>query len=414
MAIMSTPILIAGVGMVPFVKPGPSETYDVMAAGAIRAALNDARLDYFLIDQAIAGYVYADSCAGERALYRVGMTGISLTNVNNRCASGATALYHARQAVLSGETECALAFGFEEMHDGTPERAFPALGDPLAAWHGGEDMASVCFSHSQQQFALQTQWLKQEIGVTDETFARVAMKARHHARNNPNAIYQDPLTIEELLAAPSSFNGSHPSYLCQPASGAAAVIICSARFAARHGSRTDVAILAHVMGSDVGSDAGNDNSSERSGITGADGGAGSEPPNLPDFLGKAITARVAQLAYERAGAGPADIDIAELHDCSVANELISYASLGFCGEGDIDRFVLSGNNTYGGTMVVCPSGGLLSMGHPPGATGLAQVVELTWQLRDRAGDRQVEGARTALQHNSSLGSAVSVAILQSR
>ena len=137
-------------------------------------------------------------------------------------------------------------------------------------------------------------------------------------------------------------------------------------------------------------------------------------PNVPDALGRAATRHAATLAYERAGVGPEDIDVAELHDCCVSNEMISCAALGFCAEDGIEQFVRSGGNTYGGDVVVCPSGGLLSKGHPPGATGLAQICELTWQLRHDAGERQVAGARTALQHNGGLGSAVSVAILQRR
>jgi acetyl-CoA C-acetyltransferase len=136
--------------------------------------------------------------------------------------------------------------------------------------------------------------------------------------------------------------------------------------------------------------------------------------NVLDALGRDATRRASRRAYELAGVGPEDIDVAEVHDCFVSNEMISCASLGFCDEDGINDFVLGGESTHGGKVVVCPSGGLLSKGHPLGATGLAQVAELTWQLRGEAGERQVAGARTALQHNGGLGSALSVAILQAR
>jgi acetyl-CoA C-acetyltransferase len=389
---------VVGVGMVPFARPGKSDPYDVMAERAVRAALADARLDYELVDQAVASYVYGDSCSGERALYRVGITGIPITNVNNNCASGSSALFHARQAVLAGEAECVLAVGFEEMRPGALDRIFPAYADPLerhrelvaAAMGFGE--AERALPPALQLFGAQLEWMAAELGVSDQAFAAVSVKARAHARHNPYAIFRDPLTIDDVLAAPTVWGRLRKLYACPPSCGAAAVVVCTPAFAARHGLRDDVAILAQVMGSDSASDL--------------------DHPNVPDTLGRAATRRAAALAYERAGVGPEDIDVAELHDCFVSNEMISCAALGFCTEDGIESFVRSGANTYGGKVVVCPSGGLLSKGHPLGATGLAQVCELTWQLRREAGDRQVAGARTALQHNGGLGSAISVTILQ--
>jgi acetyl-CoA C-acetyltransferase len=397
---MSEHLRVVGVGMVPFARPGKSDPYDVMAERAVRAALADARLDYELVDQAAASFVYGDSCSGERALYRVGITGIPITNVNNNCASGSSALYHARQAVLAGEAECALAVGFEEMRPGAIDRIFPTYADPLerhrelvAAAMGHGD-AERTLPPALQLFGAQLEWMAAELGVSDEAFASISVKARAHARHNPYAIFRDPLTIDEVLAAPTIWGRLRKLYACPPSCGAAAVIVCTPAFAARHGLRDDVAILAQVMGSDAATDL--------------------DHPNVPDTLGRAATRRTAALAYERAGVGPDDIDVAELHDCFVSNEMISCAALGFCTEDGIESFVRSGANTYGGKVVVCPSGGLLSKGHPLGATGLAQICELTWQLRQAAGDRQVADARTALQHNGGLGSAISVTILQRR
>jgi acetyl-CoA C-acetyltransferase len=397
---MTQEVLIAGVGMVPFVRPGRSEPYDVMAEKAVRAALADACIAYGQVEQAFASFVYGDSCSGERALYRVGITGIPITNVNNNCASGSSALFLARQAVLAGVAECALAVGFEEMQPGALDRVFPTRADPLER-HRDSVVAAMGLDEKASEippallmFGSQLEWAARELQLSDEVFARIAVKARAHARDNPFAIFRDPLSVDEVLAAPVVWGRLRKLYACAPSCGAAAVIVCSPAFARRHGLRSDVAILAHEMGSDIASDL--------------------DPPNVPDALSRAATQRTAMQAYVRAGLGPQDIDVAELHDCFVSNELLGYSALGFCAEEDLERFVLEGRNTYGGQVVICPSGGLLSKGHPLGATGLAQITELTHQLRGNAGSRQVEGARTALQQNGGLGTAVSVAILQRR
>lgn len=397
---MKDDVLIAGVGMVPFVRPGHCASYDVMAEKAVRLALADAGIDYKLIDQALASFVYGDSCSGERALYRVGMSGIPITNVNNNCASGSSAIYLARQSVLAGVAECALAVGFEEMRPGALDRVFPTYADPLER-HRESVAAAMGLGEKERElppalmmFGSQLEWTARELQIPDEVFARIAVKARAHAKHNPCAIFRDPLTVEEVLAAPTVWGRLRKLYACAPSCGAAAVIVCSERFAKRHGLRTDVVILAHEMGSDITSDL--------------------APPNVPDALSRAATLRTADRAYERAGVDPHDIQVAELHDCFVSNELLTYAALGFCEEDELERFVVNGCNTYGGQVVVCPSGGLLSKGHPLGATGLAQFTELTMQLRGNAGARQVEGVQTALQHNGGLGTAVSVAILQRR
>ncbi len=395
---MDSQVLIAGVGMVPFRRPGKSDAYDVMAETAVRAALDDAQLDYELVDQAVAGFVLADSCAGQRALYRVGMTGIPISNVSNNCASGTTALYLARQAVLSGEAECALAVGFEEMRPGALDRVFPQLADPLERHRQcvgdamGFDAAERARPPALQLFSAQLEWMHRELGVSERAFAQVAVKARTHARYNPYAIFREPLTADEILGQTPLFGRLRKLYACPPSCGAAAVIVCTPRFAARHGQRRDVALIAQAMETDTDADL--------------------DPPNVLDALGRGATRRAARRAYEIAGVEPADIDVAEVHDCFVSNEMISCAGVGFCAEDEIEDFVLSGRNTYGGEVVVCPSGGLLSKGHPLGATGLAQIAELTWQLRGEAGERQVPGARTALQHNGGLGSALFVSILQ--
>jgi acetyl-CoA C-acetyltransferase len=390
-------VLIAGVGMVPFRKPGQSDPYDVMGAAAACNALADAGIAYTDVRQAYAGYVYADSCAGQAALYRVGITGIPIFNVNNNCGSGSSAFYLAAQAVACGAVDCALAVGFEQMQPGALGLAFPDKTNPLdrhiRAVGGLMGLAEeeLSLPPAVMLFGCQTERLLDETGMAESTLAQIAIKARRHAAANENAIFRTPLTLEQILDGPPLYRGVRKLYACPPSCGAAAVVVCNDEFARRHGIRTDIRLIGQGACSD-----------HAEFFTG----------DAQDVISRGITRATAQQAYASAGIGPEDIDVIELHDCFVSNEILTYAGLGLCGEQDLEKFVLDGDNTYGGKVVVNPSGGLLAKGHPLGATGLAQITELVWQLRGQAGPRQVEGARTALQHNGGLGSAGFVNILQ--
>ena len=393
---MKSNTVIAGVGMVPFRKPGQSEPYDVMGERAARAALKDAGIAYSLVEQAVCGYVYGDSCAGQAALYRLDINGIPIFNVNNNCASGTSAFALAVQALESGQVECAMALGFEQMVPGAIDLVFPDRTSPLTRFEEAignlmklseaEQAAppAICMFGAQVEAML-------EMGVTEETLAAVAVKSRTHAACNENAIFRDPLTVEEILQTPPIFRQLRKNYACPPSCGAAAVVVCTEEFARCHGIRGDVRLAGRGWGSD------------RSEYF--RGGA-------LDVMFQALSRDAANAAYADAGIGPEDVDVIELHDCFVSNELATYAALGLCKEEELNDFVASGQGTYGGRVVINPSGGLLAKGHPLGATGLAQLTELTWQLRGEAGDRQVEGARIALQHNGGLGSAGFVHILE--
>jgi acetyl-CoA acetyltransferase len=394
---MSAQVVIGGVGMIPFKKPGHSDPYDVMGAKAVRSALEDAAIDYERVQQAFAGYVFGDSCSGQAALYHVGITGVPVANVNNNCASGSTAFALAVQAVKNGAVDCALAVGFEQMERGALDMIFPAKTNPLARHN--EAVAKLMGLSEQElgmppaimMFGCQVDLLKQRYGVSDKALARVAMKARRHAANNPYAIFREPLSEDQILAADPIYRGLRKLYACPPSCGAASVLVCSEAFADKHGVNKDVRLVGSGWCSDFAEDFEGD---------------------PLDIMFRALSRKAAGRAYEDAGIGPEDIDVIELHDCFTSNEIITYAALGLCQEGDMERFVLEDDNTYGGRYVVGPSGGLLAKGHPLGATGLAQITELVWQLRGEAGPRQVEGARTALQHNGGLGSAGFVHVLQ--
>ena len=390
-------VIIAGVGMIPFKKPGRSEAYDVMGAQAARAALADAGIAYSEVQQAYAGYVYGDSCSGQAALYNVGITGVPIVNVNNNCSSGSTAFALAAQAVAGGAVDCALAVGFEQMAPGALDLVFPDRISPVHR-HNAAVAALMHYTEEERQlppaiqlFGCQVDMLKKSCGVSDRSLARVAVKARRHAANSPYAIFREPLTEEEVLASPLIYRGMRKLYACPPSCGAASVIVCSEAYARKHGIKSDVRLVGQGWCSDKQEY------------------FESDPL---DVIFRALSREAANRAYESAGIGPEDIDVIELHDCFASNEIITYGALGLCKEDELERFVQEDQNTYGGRYVVNPSGGLLSKGHPLGATGLAQITELVWQLRGAAGPRQVDGARTALQHNGGLGSAGFVHIFQ--
>jgi len=393
---MHNKVVIAGVGMVPFKKPGQSEPYDTMGQNATRSALQDAGISYGMIEQAYAGYVYGDSCAGQAALYHVDINGVPIFNVTNNCASGSSAFALASQAVESGAVDCALALGFEQMEPGAIDVIFPDRPSPLAR-HENAVARAMNLSEEERaappalaMFAAQVDAMLQ-VGVSEETIASISCKARQHAQYNPNAIFREPLSVEEILAMPPVFRNLRKLYACPPSCGAAAVVVCNEGFARTHGIRDDVSLVGKGWCSD-----------KKQYFTGG----------VMDVMFQALSRDAATAAYEDAGLGPEDIDVIELHDCFATNELATYSALGLCPEEDLDGFVANGDNTYGGRYVVNPSGGLLAKGHPLGATGLAQITELTLHLRGTAGKRQVEGARTALQHNGGLGSAGFVHIFQ--
>lgn len=395
---MNQKVIIAGVGMVPFRKPGQSPSYDIMGAQAARMALEDAGISYAMVEQAFAGYVYGDSCAGQAALYHLAIDGTPIFNVNNNCASGSSAFALASQLIESGAVDCALALGFEEMQPGALDMMFPQKTSPLALHE--EAIARLMNLTEEERgtppaicmFAAQVEAMLEQ-GVTEETMASITVKSRQHAANNPNAIFRDPLTVENILAMPPVFRGLRKLYACPPSCGAAAVLVCSESFAKAQGIHSDIVMAGKGWCSDH----------QRY----LDGG-------VLDVMFQALSRDAAKYAYEDAGIGPEDVDVIELHDCFTTNELATYVALGLCETEDLNAFVANGSNTYGGRIVVNPSGGLLSKGHPLGATGLAQIAELTWQLRGEAGKRQVDGARIALQHNGGLGSAGFVHIFERR
>ncbi|QNK67103.1 lipid-transfer protein [Variovorax sp. PAMC26660] len=391
---MSEKVLVGGVGMIPFSKPGASPSYTDMGADAVRRALADAGIGYELVQQAYVGYVYGDSTCGQTALYEVGLTGIPVVNVNNNCSTGSTALYLARQAVALGDADCVLALGFEQMQAGalkshwddrprTRARVAHIVSDLTA------DVADL--PQALRTFGGAGREHMQKYGTKMETFAAIRAKASRHAAGNPLALFRNVLSTEDVMNDKVMWPGVMTRLMaCPPTCGAAAALIVSEKFAKKHGLRSDVQILAQAMTTDPV--------------------ASFDPPSMISYAGFHMAQAAAHKVYEKAGVDPKDIRVCELHDCFAQNELLTYEALGLCPVGEGEKFVEDGDNTYGGRVVTNPSGGLLSKGHPLGATGLAQCYELTHQLRGTADQRQVDGVTLALQHNLGLGGACVVTL----
>ena len=391
---MSHEVFVSGVGMIPFVKPGTSGTYQEMGEQAVRLALEDSGATYDQVQQVYAGYVYGDSTCGQAAVYRLGMSGIPVINVNKNCSTGSTALFLARQAIEGGVAECVLALGFEQMNPGALGAVFEDRPNPLEKFIESADEIE---GKSEVPVALRLFGgagleHQKKYGTRDETFARVSQKARLHAKHNPRAIFRDEVSIEEVLSSPPMHGVLTRLQCCPPTCGAAAALLTSEKFAKKHGLRSDVKITGQSMTTDFPSSF--------------------EGKTMMQIVGSDMSQAAANDLYERTGIGSDDVDVVELHDCFTSNEIITYEALQLTEEGGSEQFVSDGDNTYGGKVVVNPSGGLLSKGHPLGATGLGQCAELVWQLRGEAGPRQVEGARVGLQHNLGLGGACVVSLYQ--
>ncbi|NKS54957.1 lipid-transfer protein [Rhodococcus hoagii] len=388
---MSKRVFVVGVGMTKFEKPGAREwDYPDMAREAGTKALEDAGIDYREVQHAYVGYVYGESTSGQRAIYELGLTGIPIVNVNNNCSTGSTALYLATQAVRSGQVDCALALGFEKMQTGSlgttyDDREQPMMRHLLAL----AELQEFAMPPAPYMFGAAGKEHMERYGTTAEQFARIGVKNHRHSTNNPYAQFQDEYTLEDVLASKPIY-GPLTKLQCSPTSdGSGAVIVASEDFVDRHGlAGQAVEIVGQAMVTDLPS-----TFEDRSAIS---------------LVGADMTRTAARFVYEQAGIGPADIDVIELHDCFSTNELLTYEALGLCSEGEGGKLVDADDTTYGGRWVVNPSGGLISKGHPLGATGLAQCSELTWQLRGTADRRQVDGAEVALQHNIGLGGAVVV------
>jgi sterol carrier protein 2 len=391
---MGRKVFVIGVGMTKFEKPGSKDwDYPDMAKEAGTKALADAGVAYDQIEQAAVGYCYGDSTCGQRAVYQLGLTGIPVYNVNNNCATGSTALFMAKQFVEGGLADCVLALGFEKMEKGSLGVKYQDRTNPMDKQF--EVMVQLRnfapAPPAPQFFGNAGREHMERYGTTAEQFAKIGWKNHKHSVNNPYSQFQDEYTLEQILNAPMVYEPLTKLQCCPTSDGAAAAVLASEDFVRRHNLQAKaIEILGMAMTTDFKSTF--------------------DDKSCIKLIGSDMTKKAAARVYEQSGFGPENVDVVELHDCFSCNEMITYEALGLCPEGKGGAFVDSGANTYGGKVVVNPSGGLISKGHPLGATGLAQCAELNWQLRGQADKRQVAGAKLALQHNLGLGGAAVVAM----
>uniref|UniRef100_A0A8D2M9U1 acetyl-CoA C-acyltransferase n=1 Tax=Zonotrichia albicollis TaxID=44394 RepID=A0A8D2M9U1_ZONAL len=327
-----------------------SADYPDMAKEAGQAALADAGIPYSAVKQACVGYVYGDSTSGQRAIYHgLGLTGIPIINVNNNCATGSTALFMARQLVEGGLADCVLALGFERMAKGSLSSNFADRTNPMdkhmEIMINKYGLASAPVAP--QMFASAGKEHIEKYGTNPEYFAKIAWKNHSHSTNNPYSQFQKEYTLDEVLHSRQVFDYLTVLQCCPTSNGAAAAILANEEFVKRHKLQPKaVEILAQVMATDYPSTF--------------------EGNSCMKMVGYDMTKNAAQKCFEKAGLKPTDVDVIELHDCFSVNEFITYEALGLCPEACdlIDR----GDNTYGGKWVINPSGGLISKGHPLGAT----------------------------------------------
>ena len=377
-------VAIAGVGLLKFGRY-PDKFVHELAAEAVLEACKDAGITINDVQFLASGNVYqANAMVGQRILHQIGQTGIPVVNVSNACATGSTAVRDAYLAVASGAYDVAVGVGCEQMGKmgllGARQEDPYGRGLPSEGFVGSGTMPAV-FSQMGVEYM-------RKYGVTFEQFAKVAYKNHKHSTQNPYAQYQQEFSLEEIMSA-RMISWPNTIYMCCPTGdGAGAAVLVAADKVRQYTSRP-VFLAASILTSDPWT--------ER---------------DLAMFDVNTLTRRAAQQAYEQAGIGPEDLDVVELHDCFATAELLHYDNLSLCPEGEAGRLIDDGDVFLGGRIPVNPSGGLLSRGHPLGATGPCGIAEITWQLRGEAGGRQVEGAKAGLAHVIGLGSACTVNILK--
>ena len=399
------PAYVVGVGLTKFIKPRGERDYPEMGYEAGIKAMLDAQINYDEVETAIACFVYGDSACGQRIFYQFGMTGIPVYNTSNACASGSSGLSLARKMVSSGIVDCVLVVGFEKMKPGSihsfwTDRASPreltqkmmeetrGIGDSprntqVFGNAGREYMERYVYFHYPLERNMRLiSWSR--YGARLEDFAEISRIAHEHSQRNPYAQFRESYTLEEIQNSPMIYSPL-TKLQCSPTSdGAGSAVICSQNFLEARPHLKSQAVL--MAGQQLMTDF----------------------PQLyskssMDLVGYDMTKRAAKLALAEAGVTTKDVGVCELHDCFSTNAMITIDGLGLSEPGKAHEFVRKGEITYGGKCIVNPSGGLISKGHPLGATGLAQCAELSWQLRGWASNRLVSNTKVALQHNLGLG-----------
>ncbi|VUC34737.1 unnamed protein product [Clonostachys rosea] len=388
-----SPAYVLGVGMTKFIKPRGKVDYTELGFEAGVKALLDAQITYDDVDQGVACYCYGDSTCGQRVFYQFGMTQIPIYNVNNNCSTGSTGLAMARTLVSNGAADCVMVVGFEKMMPGSLKSFWDDRENPTGTT--GLMMAETRgFTNAPgaaQMFGNAGREYMEKYGAKPEDFAEIARINHKHSPKNPYSQFTDVYTLEQILKAPMIHEPLTKLQCCPTSDGGAAAIIVSQAFldARPHLKEQAVQIAGQCLATDAPS------LFSRSAI---------------DLMGYEMTQHAVKVATTEAGISPRDVQVVELHDCFSANEMVVLDALGLCDKGKAHELVRNGDITYGGKYVVNPSGGLISKGHPLGATGIAQCAELVWHLRGWANNRLTPNTRYALQHNLGLGGAVVVTV----
>lgn len=369
-------VSVVGAGMVPFGERFES-SYEELAVGAYRAclasvdgAIDDDRVEAAWLSTALGGLIRREAVTGASLAEPLGFFPRPVTRIENACAGGSDAVRNAAFAIAAGAYEVVLVLGVEKMRDLPTRASLVAQRGSMSHlwWHPRGATSPYLFA--------QHATVLMEQGLLDrEDLALVSVKNHEHGANNPLAFMRKPVTVEQVLESPMVCDPLSVLDCCPTTDGAAAVLLCRSDLAHRF-SDAPVDIVATALATDTM-------------YSHLKPGFGYQP---------APTAAAAQ-AYRMAGVGPHDIHVAELHDCFTVAELLAYEDLAFCERGEAAKWLRSGAPALGGELPCNPSGGLLSKGHPIGATGVAQLCEVYWQLRGEAGDRQVAGAQIGLTHN---------------
>ena len=376
-------VYVVGIDMIKFMKAGTGPAVEQLGAQAALMALDDCGLKIQDMQALYCGNLgQADAMVGQRVLQQIGQTGIPVVNCANACATGATAFREAWMSINAGVNDVVLAVGVEKMGAGLLGGGGGRKGIPREGLLGSMTMPAV-FAEAGQEHA-------RKYGTTFEQFAKVSVKNHHHSTLNPKAMYQIETPLETVMGAEMIAYPNTKLMCSVNVDGSAAAVLCSEAKAKQLGlMKRAVRVKASVMTSDPWQ--------ERDLV-------------MPDV--NTCTRLAAKKAYETAGVGPEDIDLVELHDCFATAELLHYENLSLCKDGEAGRMIDSGATSIGGKIPVNLSGGLLSKGHPLGATGIANIYEISTHLRGEAGKRQVPNARLGLTHVIGLGSACAIHVLE--
>lgn len=387
------PAYVLGVGMTKFIKPRGKVDYNELGFEAGVKAMLDAQINYDDVDQGVACYCYGDSTCGQRVFYQFGMTQIPIYNVNNNCSTGSTGLNMARQAISYGAADCVLVIGFEKMAPGSLSSNFRDRTEPMltSTLMMKETRGITKAPGAAQLFGNAGREYMEKFGATNEDFAEIARVNHEHSKRNPYAQFMDEYTLEQIMKSPMIHEPLTKLQCCPTSDGGAAAVVVSQEFLDARPHLKGQAVL--IAGQQLATDA--PSAFERSSM---------------QLVGYDMTKFAAKAAMEQAGVTADDVKVVELHDCFSANEMVTIDALGLCEHGKAHELVRQGGITYGGKYVINPSGGLISKGHPLGATGLAQCAELVWHLRGWANTRLVTDTRVCLQHNLGLGGAAVVTV----